>query len=75
MAEVGAVVLLFEDDSRMKIRTGAPASASLGGKVKSAQEAEAELKICAAPMSSKLIFSGRPTMDHPVLASADSLAR
>jgi hypothetical protein len=44
-AEAGAIVLLFDDDSRMKIRTGAPAEVSPGGKVKSVQEAETELKI------------------------------
>jgi hypothetical protein len=44
-AEAGAVVLLFDDDSRMKIRTAAPVAVSPGGKVKSVQEAETELKI------------------------------
>lgn len=44
-AEPGAIVLLFDDDSRMKIRTAAPAAVSPGGKIKSVQEGEAELKI------------------------------
>ena len=44
-AEAGAVVLCFDDDSRMKIKTAAAASVSPGGKVKSVQEDEAELKI------------------------------
>jgi hypothetical protein len=34
MAEPGAVLLLFDDDSRMKIRTAAPVTVSLGGKIK-----------------------------------------
>ena len=36
---------MFDDDSTMKIRTAAPAAISPGGKVKSVQEAEADLKI------------------------------
>jgi hypothetical protein len=44
-AEPGAVVLLFDDDSKMKIRTAAPVAVSPGGKIKSVQEDEAELKI------------------------------
>jgi hypothetical protein len=43
--EPGSVVLLFDDDSTMKIRTAAAAAVASGGKVKSVQEAEAELKI------------------------------
>ena len=38
-------MFLFDDDSRMKIRTAAAAAVSPGGKVKSAQEDEADLKI------------------------------
>jgi hypothetical protein len=44
-AEADAVVLVFDDDSSMKIRTAAPAAVSPGGKVKSVQEDETELKI------------------------------
>jgi hypothetical protein len=44
-AESGAVLFLFDDDSRMKIKTAAAASLSPGRKVKSVQEDEAELKI------------------------------
>lgn len=44
-AEPGSVLLVFDDDSRMKIRTGAAAAISPRGKVKSVQEDEAELKI------------------------------
>jgi hypothetical protein len=44
-AEAGAVLLVFDDDSRMKITTASPVAVSPGGKVKSVQEDEAELKI------------------------------
>jgi hypothetical protein len=44
-AEPGAVLLLFDDDSRMKIRTAVTVAISTGGKVKSVQEDPAELKI------------------------------
>jgi hypothetical protein len=44
-AEPRAVVLVFDDDSRMKIRTAAAVTAPPGGKVKSVQETEAELKL------------------------------
>jgi hypothetical protein len=44
-AEPGAVLLVFDDDSRMKIRTAAPVAVSPAGKVKSVQEDQAELKI------------------------------
>ena len=36
---------MFDDDSRMKIRTGAPAEVPPRSKVKSVQETETELKI------------------------------
>ena len=51
-AEPGSVVLLFDDDSRMKIRTAAPTAVSPGGKIKSVQETEAELKLDFADGSS-----------------------
>ena len=38
-------VLIFNDDSRMTIRTSAAGAVTPGGKVKSVQEDEAELKI------------------------------
>ena len=43
--EPGAVLLLFDDESRMKIKTAVTAAISPGGKVKGVQEDEAELKI------------------------------
>jgi hypothetical protein len=51
-AEPGGVLLLFDDDSRMKIRTAVTATVAPGGKVKSIQEDEAELKIEFADGSS-----------------------
>jgi hypothetical protein len=45
MAEAGGVLLLFDDGSRMKIRTAVSMTVSPRGKVKSVQEDEAELKI------------------------------
>jgi hypothetical protein len=44
-AEPGGVLFLFDDDSRMKIRSAASAAGKPGGKIKSVQEDEAELKI------------------------------
>jgi hypothetical protein len=43
--EPGAVLVLFDDESRMKIKTAAPATIAPGGKVKSVYEARAEFKI------------------------------
>jgi hypothetical protein len=44
-AEPGAVLVLFDDQSNMKIKTAGPAAILQGGKVKSIQEAKAEFKI------------------------------
>jgi hypothetical protein len=43
--EPGGVLVLFDDESRMKIKTAGPATISPGGKVKSVQETRAEFKI------------------------------
>jgi hypothetical protein len=43
--EPGAVLVLFDDQSNMKIKTAGPATISPGGKVKSVHEAKAEFKI------------------------------
>jgi hypothetical protein len=43
--ELGAVLVLFDDESRMKIKTAGPAIIPPGGKVKSVHEAKAEFKI------------------------------
>ena len=43
--EPGAVLVLFDDQSNMKIKTSGPATIPPGGKVKSVHEARAEFKI------------------------------
>ena len=43
--EPGGVLVLFDDESRMKIKTAGPATISPGGKVKSVHETKAEFKI------------------------------
>ena len=43
--EAGAVLVLFDDQSNMKIKTAGPATVPSGGKVKSVHEAKAEFKI------------------------------
>jgi hypothetical protein len=43
--EPGAVLVLFDDESRMKIKTAGPATIPPGGKVKSVHEAKTEFKI------------------------------
>jgi hypothetical protein len=43
--EPGAVSVLFDDESRMKIKTDGPAAIAPGGKVKSVYENKAEFKI------------------------------
>jgi hypothetical protein len=43
--EPGAVLVLFDDQSNMKIKTAGAAAVSPGGKVKFVHEAKAELKI------------------------------
>jgi hypothetical protein len=43
--EPGAVLVLFDDESRMKIKTAGPAAMPPGGKVKSVHESKAEFKI------------------------------
>ena len=43
--EPGAVLVVFDDESRMKIKTAGPATVPSGGKVKSVHEARAEFRI------------------------------
>jgi len=43
--EPGSVLVLFDDESSMKIKTTGPAKIPAGGKVKSVHEAKAEFKI------------------------------
>ena len=44
-AEPGSVLVLFDDQSNMKIKTAGPATILLGGKVKSVHEVRADFKI------------------------------
>jgi hypothetical protein len=43
--EPGSVLILFDDQSRMKIKTAGAAAVSPGSKVKSVHEAKADFKI------------------------------
>ena len=43
--EPGSVLVLFDDQSSMKIKTAGPATIPPGGKVKSVHEAKAKFKI------------------------------
>jgi hypothetical protein len=43
--EPGNVLVLFDDQSSMKIKTAGPATIPLGGKIKSVHEAKADFKI------------------------------
>jgi hypothetical protein len=43
--EAGGVLVLFDDESRMRIKTAGPATIPPGGKVKSVHEAKAEFRI------------------------------
>jgi hypothetical protein len=43
--EAGGLLVLFDDESRMKIKTAGPATVPPGGKVKSVRESRAEFKI------------------------------
>ena len=43
--EPGGVLVLFDDQSNMKIKTAGPATIPPGGKIKSVHEAKAEFKI------------------------------
>ena len=43
--EPGGVLVLFDDQSNMKIKTAGPATIPLGGEVKSVHEAKTEFKI------------------------------
>jgi hypothetical protein len=44
-AEPAGVLVLFDDQSNMKIKTAGPATIPPGGKIKSIHEAKAEFKI------------------------------
>jgi hypothetical protein len=72
-AELGGAALLFDDDSTMKIRTAAAVAISPGGKVKSIQEAEADLKIEFEDGSSATFRLADPGSSVAVLEKSNSV--
>jgi hypothetical protein len=58
--ESGSVLILFDDQSSMKIKTAEPATIPPGGKVKSASEAKAEFKIDFEDGSSATVYLADP---------------
>ena len=58
--EPGGVLVLFDDQSNMKIKTAAPATIPPGGKVKSVHEAKAEFKINFEDGSSVTLYLADP---------------
>ena len=63
--EPGAVLVVFDDQSKMKIKTAGPATIPPGGKVKSVHEAKTEFKID---------FDG-PTRRFPIYRSQSRSAK
>ena len=58
--EQGGVLVLFDDQSNMKIKTAGPATIPPGGKVKSVHEAKAEFKIEFKDGSSATLWLADP---------------
>jgi hypothetical protein len=58
--EPGAVLVAFDDQSNMKIKTAGPATIPPGGKVKSVQEIKAEFKIDFEDGSSAILCLADP---------------
>ena len=58
--EPGGVLVLFDDESRMKIKTTGPATLPPGGKMKSVHEAKAEFKINFEDGSSATLLLADP---------------
>ena len=58
--EPGGVLVLFDDQSNMKIKTAGPATIPPGGKVKSVHEAKAELRIEFEDGSSTTVYLAAP---------------
>ena len=56
----GSVLVLFDDQSNMKIKTPGPATIPPGGKVKSVHEAKAEFKIAFEDGSSATLCLANP---------------
>jgi hypothetical protein len=49
--EPGSVLVLFDDQSNMKVKIAGPATIPPGGKIKSVHEAKADFKILATAWS------------------------
>ena len=58
--EPGRVLVLFDDQSNIKIKTAGPETIPPGGKVKSVQETKAEFKIDFEDGSSATLFLADP---------------
>ena len=58
--EPGSVLVLFDDQSSMKIKTTGAAAVSAGSKVKSVHEAKAEFKIEFEDGSSATVYLADP---------------
>jgi len=56
----GAVLVVFDDQSKMKIKTTGPATIPPGGKIKSVDEAKAEFKIEFEDGSSMTLYLADP---------------
>jgi hypothetical protein len=58
--EPGGILVLFDDQSNMKIKTAGPATIAPGGKVKSVHESRAEFKIEFEDCSSATLYLADP---------------
>jgi hypothetical protein len=58
--EPGSVLVLFDDQSNMKVKIAGPATIAPGGKIKSVHEAKADFKIEFEDGSSATLCLGNP---------------
>jgi hypothetical protein len=70
--EPGGILVLFDDQSKMKIKTAGPATIPQGGKVKSVHEAKAKFKILWKLLPKPRRLAHRPT--HPSLAPPEQIS-
>jgi len=59
-SEPGSVLVLFDDQSNMKVKIAGPATIAPGGKIKSVHEAKADFKIEFENGSSATLFLADP---------------
>ena len=71
--EPGAVLVLFDDQSNMKIKTAGPATIPPGCKVKSVYEAKAEFKIDFEDGSSARVYLADPGSSVAVRDKNDAI--